>query len=191
MSVSTLAHPPRHRAALTKFWAGVIFVVGIGIALAWIGAGYLRPEISQSGLQFRTLESGTGSPIGPNDAAALDYIVTLDDGTVLDSSANHGGPQPFSPSMQGLFPGFAEAMGKMEEGGHYRFTMPKRLAFGDGPTPPGFTGNSLTFEVKVRKVVPGGAALLRQEQAAQEQAQVGQGQPIEGQPGAGGSSPGQ
>jgi len=189
MSVSTLARPPRHGAALTKFWLGIILVAAIGVGLAWLGAGYLRPEVTPSGLQFRTIESGTGDPIGPADAALLDYIGTLDDGTVFDSSQTHGGPQPFTEAN--VFPGFAEAMGKMSEGGHYRFTMPKKLAFGLSPTPQGFTGDSLTFEVKVRKIVRGGAALLRQEQAAQEQAQAGQGQPGEGQPGAGDLPPGQ
>jgi FKBP-type peptidyl-prolyl cis-trans isomerase FkpA len=189
MSVSTPAHPPRHGASLTKFWLGVFLVIAIGIGLAWFGAGYLRPEVTPSGLQFRTIESGSGAPIGPADAALLDYIGTLDDGTVFDSSQAHGGPQPFTEAN--VFPGFAEAMGKMSEGGHYRFTMPKRLAFGLAPAPQGFTGDSLTFEVKVRKIVRGGAALLRQEQAAQEQAQSGEGQPVEGQPGAGAVPQGQ
>ena len=179
MSVSTLAHPPHHKAALTKFWLGVIFLVAIAIGLAWFGAGYLRPEITPSGLQFRTIQSGTGNPIAAPDAALLDYVGTLDDGTVFDSSEAHGGPQPFTTGN--VFPGFAEAMGKMREGGYYRFTMPKRLAFGDSPTPPGFTGNSLTFEVKVRKIVRGGAAMMRQSQEQGAQ----QAQPGEGQPGSG------
>ena len=59
-------------------------------------------------------------------------------------------------------PGFAEAMTKMQDGGHYRFTMPPRLAFGTGPTPQGFPkGSDLTFEVQVRKVVRGGAEMMQ------------------------------
>ena len=56
MSVSTLAHPPRHGAALTKFWLAILLLVGFGVGLAWIGAGSLRPEVSQSGLQFRVMK---------------------------------------------------------------------------------------------------------------------------------------
>ena len=53
----------------------------------------------------------------------------------------------------------------MQEGGQYRFTMPQKLAFGDGPPPPGFPKDStLTFDVRVRKIVRGGAAMMQQTQ---------------------------
>ncbi|MFL6730797.1 MAG: FKBP-type peptidyl-prolyl cis-trans isomerase, partial [Sphingomicrobium sp.] len=82
----------------------------------------------------------------------------------------HGGAQPFT--MDQVFPGFAEAMARMQEGGEYRFTMPQKLAFGASPPPPNFPKNSnLTFEVRVRKVVRGGAAMMQQMQAQQGQPQ--------------------
>ena len=165
MSVSTLYHPPHHKAALTKFWLAILLLAAVGVGLAWIGAGSLRPEVTQSGLEFRVLKEGTGEPITSADAAILDYALTLDDGTVMDTSESHGGPQPFT--MDAVFPGFAEAMTKMREGGRYHFTMPKELAFKD-QTPPGFTGNRLTFDVQVRKIVRGGAAMMQQMQAQQQ-----------------------
>jgi len=121
-----------------------------------------------------------GDPITSADAAILDYVGSLDDGTVFDNSETHGGPQPFT--MDAVFPGFAEAMAKMREGGRYHFTMPKKLAFAD-QAPAGFTGETLTFDVQVRKVVRGGAAMMQQMQAQQqgqaapEQAAPGQQQP--------------
>jgi hypothetical protein len=165
MSVSTLYHPPHHKAALTKFWIAILLLAAIGVGLALIGAGSLRPEVTQSGLEFRVLKEGAGEPITSADAAILDYALTLDDGTVMDTSESHGGPQPFT--MDAVFPGFAEAMTKMREGGRYHFTMPKELAFKD-QTPPGFTGNRLTFDVQVRKIVRGGAAMMQQMQAQQQ-----------------------
>jgi len=100
----------------------------------------------------------------------MDYVLTTDDGTVIDSSESHGGAQPFM--MEGVYPGFAEAMSRMQEGGEYRFTMPQRLAFGNGAAPPGFPKNSgLTFEVRVRKIARGGAAMMQQMQAQQQQQQ--------------------
>ena len=161
-------------------WLGFLLIIAAGLGLAWIGAGSLRPVISESGLQFRTIKGGTGEPIARNDAALLDYILTADDGSVLDSSETHGGPQPFT--MDQVYPGFAEAMTKMQEGGEYRFTMPQKLAFGAGPPPPGFPKNSaLTFEVRVRKIARGGAALMQQMQAQQMQQQR-QAQPEQAQP---------
>jgi hypothetical protein len=173
MSVSTLYHPPHHKAALTKFWLAILLLAAVGVGLAWIGAGSLRPEVTQSGLEFRVIKEGGGEPITSADAAILDYALTLDDGTVMDTSESHGGPQPFT--MDAVFPGFAEAMTKMREGGRYHFTMPKELAFKD-QTPPGFTGNRLTFDVQVRKIVRGGAAMMQQMQA-QQQAQPEQAPP--------------
>jgi FKBP-type peptidyl-prolyl cis-trans isomerase len=103
----------------------------------------------------------------------MDYILTTDDGNVVDSSESHGGAQPFT--MDQVYPGFAEAMTKMQEGGEYRFTMPQKLAFANGVTPPGFPKNSaLTFEVRVRKIARGGAALMQQMQAQQAQQQMQQ-----------------
>jgi hypothetical protein len=170
VSVAEAAHRtvrPRRPAAL---WIGFHLVIAAGIGLAWIGAGSLRPTITESGLQFRTIKAGSGEPIGRADAAMLDYILTSDDGTVLDSSENHGGAQPFT--MDQVFPGFAEAMSRMQEGGEYRFSMPQKLAFGASPPPPNFPkGSALNFEVRVRKVVRGGAAMMQQMQAQQQQQQ--------------------
>ena len=151
-------------------WLAFLAIIAAGIGLAWIGAGSLRPVVTSSGLQFRTIKPGKGEPIGRADAALMDYILTADDGTVLDSSESHGGAQPFA--MDQVFPGFAEAMAKMQEGGEYRFTMPQRLAFGSSPPPPSFPKNSaLTFEVRVRKIARGGAAMMQQMQAQQQQQQ--------------------
>jgi hypothetical protein len=177
VSVAEAAHRPDRRGRALALWLGFLIVIAAGVGLAWIGAGSLRPTVSSSGLEFRTIKTGTGAPIGRADAALMDYVLTADDGTVLDSSENHGGPQPFS--MDQVFPGFAEAMTRMQEGGQYRFSMPQKLAFGDSPAPPGFPKNSkLNFEVRVRKVVPGGAALMQQQmQQQQEQQQQAAPQP--------------
>jgi FKBP-type peptidyl-prolyl cis-trans isomerase FkpA len=162
VSVAEAAHRPANTGRAVKLWLGFILVIAAGIGLAWIGAGSLRPELTPSGLQFRTVKGGTGDVIAPADAALMDYVLTSDDGTVLDSSDSHGGPQPFS--MGQVFPGFAEAMTRMREGGQYRFTMPQRLAFGNNPAPQGFpAGTALTFDVRVRKVVRGGAAMMQQQ----------------------------
>jgi FKBP-type peptidyl-prolyl cis-trans isomerase FkpA len=170
VSVAEAAHRPAHGGRTVALLLGFLLVIAAGLALAWIGAGSLRPEVTESGLQFRTIKAGKGDPITRADAALLDYILTADDGTVIDSSESHQGPQPFT--MDQVFPGFAEAMSRMQEGGEYRFTMPQKLAFGANPPPPGFPKNSaLTFEVRVRKVVRGGAAMMQQMQAQQMQQQ--------------------
>jgi FKBP-type peptidyl-prolyl cis-trans isomerase FkpA len=161
VSVAEAVHRPAGSGRTVALWLSFLLIIGAGIALAWVGAGSLRPIVTESGLQFRTVKSGTGEPITRADAALLDYILTTDDGTVIDSSESHNGPQPFT--MDQVYPGFAEAMSRMQDGGEYRFTMPQRLAFGANPPPPGFPKNSgLTFEVRVRKIARGGAAMMQQ-----------------------------
>jgi FKBP-type peptidyl-prolyl cis-trans isomerase FkpA len=165
VSVAEAAHRPAKSGRSAALWLAFQLIIAAGLGLAWRGAGSLRPEITSSGLQFRAIKEGTGEPMMAADAALMDYVLTLDDGTVFDSSEKHGGPQPFAMGM--VFPGFAEAMTKMREGGRYRFTMPQRLAFPTG-TPAGFPPNTnLTFEVQVRKIVRGGAAMMQQQAAPQ------------------------
>jgi FKBP-type peptidyl-prolyl cis-trans isomerase FkpA len=184
VSVAEAAHRPAHAGRATALWVAFLLIIAAAIGLAWIGAGSLRPIVTESGLQFRTLKAGKGEPIGRADAALLDYALMTDDGNVVDSSESHGGAQPFT--MDQVYPGFAEAMTKMQEGGEYRFTMPQKLAFANGAAPPGFPKNSaLTFEVRVRKIARGGAAMMQQMQAQQLQQQMqqqGQGQAAQGQP---------
>ena len=170
MSVSTLAHPESRRGSNSKLWLGIVTLIAVGIALAWFGAGALRPETTPSGLIFREIDAGTGEPITGNDAALVEYEGTLDDGIVFDSSDSHGGPQPMSPSA--TVPGFAEAMMKMREGGRYHFTLPPKLAYGDRP-PPGLPANSsLNFDVKILKVARGAAGMVERQSQAEGAAQT-------------------
>ena len=170
MSVAESAHRPAKSGRTAALWLAFIVILAGAIGLAWIGAGSLRPVVTTSGLQFRTIKAGSGEPITRADAALMDYVLTTDDGTVVDSSDSHNGPQPFM--MEGVYPGFAEAMSRMQEGGEYRFSMPQKLAFGASPPPPNFPkGSALNFEVRVRKVVRGGAAMMQQMQAQQQQQQ--------------------
>ena len=57
-------------------------------------------------------------------------------------------------------PGFAEALGKMQQGGRYRVQIPSRLAYGAEPPPGSVPPNSdLEFDVHVVQVVPNAALM--------------------------------
>lgn len=172
MSVAAAAHRPSGAGRAVALWLAFLLIIAAGIGLAWIGAGAMRPIVTQSGLQFREIKAGKGETITRSDAVAMDYVLMSDDGTVFDSSEAHGAQQmPFM--MDEVYPGFAEAMARMQEGGEYRFTMPEQLAWGTkGPAPQGWPkGSSVTFEVRVRKIARGAAAAVQQMQAQQMQAQ--------------------
>jgi FKBP-type peptidyl-prolyl cis-trans isomerase FkpA len=170
VSVAEAAHRPARRGRTAALWIGFLIVIAAGVGLAWIGAGSLRPTVTASGLEFRTVKNGTGEPIGRADAALMDYVLTADDGTVIDASQSHGQGGPVPLTMDQVFPGFAEAMTRMQEGGQYRFSMPQSLAFGANGAPQGFPkGSKLNFEVRVTKIVRGGAAMLQQQMMQQMQ----------------------
>ena len=173
MSVAEAAHRPAHRGRAVALWLGFLLIIAAGIGLAWIGAGSIRPEVTSSWLEFRTLKAGKGEPIQRADAALIEYALTTDDGTVVDASQQ---PTPFT--IDGVYPGFGEAMARMQEGGEYRFSMPQSLT-GGAALPPTFPKDSkLNFDVRVRQIARGGAALLRQMQMqAQQQQQPSAPQP--------------
>ena len=169
MSVSTLAHPPKHGAALAKFWLAVAFVIAVGVGLAWLGASGMRGETTASGLVFRTVEAGSGPTITTADAVLIEYEGRLASGEVFDSSAAHGGPQAVAPGQ--TIPGFAEALTRMQKGGRYRVRIPSDLAYGAADQP-GIPPNSdLEFDVHVVDVAPNAAAMAAPPSQQQQQQQ--------------------
>jgi FKBP-type peptidyl-prolyl cis-trans isomerase FkpA len=159
MSVAEAAHRPAGRGSSAKLWLGVIALIAAGVALAWLGAGQLRGETTASGLQFRTVEAGSGALIRPQDGALIEYEGRLLDGTVFDSSEGRG-PTPIIAGQS--IPGFSEAMSKMQSGGRYRIRIPGNLAYGATP-PPGSPippNAELEFDVKVVQVIPDAARMM-------------------------------
>jgi FKBP-type peptidyl-prolyl cis-trans isomerase FkpA len=171
MSVSTLAHP-QSRTTGAKFWLGILLVVAAGVGLAWLGAGSLRGETTASGLGFRTVEEGTGPLIQPIDGVMIEYEGRLTDGTVFDASGERG-PQPMIAGQ--TIPGFAEALGKMQQGGRYRVYIPSKLAYGAEPPQGSVPPNSdLEFDVHVVQVVPNAALMAGAQQQGQPQGEAPQ-----------------
>lgn len=168
MSVSTLAHPPEHRTSLAKFWLAVAFLVAVGIGLAWLGAGGMRGETTESGLMIRTVEAGTGPVITTADAVLIDYEGRLESGEVFDSSAAHGGPQAVAPGQ--TIPGFSEALTNMRKGGRYLIRIPSELAYGEADQPGIPPGSDLEFDVHVVDVAPNAAAMAAQQPPQQQMA---------------------
>lgn len=78
-----------------------------------------------SGLRFETLRPGTGAKPGATDQVLVTYEGHLVDGTLFDAS-----PQPTVLPVNGVVPGFAEALQLMQKGGRYRFWIPSALAYG-------------------------------------------------------------
>lgn len=160
-----VASPPKagmSRGAKIGAAIALVVLVAAAAALAWF---YLRGDnivTTDSGLRYQVIEEGEGEPATSNDLIAMRYVLSKEDGTVLQRSADTG--QPFMAMTDMVFPGFAEGLQLMREGGRYKLWVPPRLAYGN-QVPPGapFTAqDTLVFEIEVFQIGRGFAAMARQ-----------------------------
>lgn len=160
MSATQVPFRPVARATRLRLFIGLVLLVLSGAALAWFGAGQMRPEVTGSGLQIRTLAAGDGPLITAQDGVIIDYVGTLPDGTQFDAAKD-------APLLVGqVVPGFAEALQNMRPGGRYKVRIPGQLAYGATP-PPGSPippNSPLDFDITVKRVVPNAAAMVQQQQ---------------------------
>jgi FKBP-type peptidyl-prolyl cis-trans isomerase len=82
-----------------------------------------------SGLQYKVIKSGTGKSPKPVDTVETHYRGTLIDGTEFDSSYKRGQTATFP--VDGVIPGWTEALQKMKEGDKWQLFVPSNLAYGE------------------------------------------------------------
>jgi len=104
-------------------------------------------QTTKSGLQYKVVKPGTGRSPTTADTVTVHYRGTLVDGTQFDSSRDRGEPATFP--VEGVIPGWTEALQLMKEGAQYQLFIPPPLAYGDrGP----LAGQVLIFDVELIKV---------------------------------------
>lgn len=111
---------------------------------------------TESGLQYRVITEGKGAKPKATDTVTVHYTGKLIDGTEFDSSAKHGQPATFP--LDGVIPGWTEALQLMPQGSKWEIFIPSDLAYGaggQGPIPPAST---LVFEVELLEIAAPEAA---------------------------------
>ena len=120
----------------------------VGIAFLAENATKEGVTTTESGLQYEILSSGDGAKPNATDQVTVHYHGMLTDGTVFDSSVDRGEPATFP--VNGVIPGWVEALQLMSVGDKWKLTIPSELAYGDrgagGLIGPGAT---LVFEVEL------------------------------------------
>jgi len=86
-------------------------------------------KITASGLQYEVVKEGSGESPKPTDKVTVHYRGTLPDGTVFDSSYDRNEPATFP--VNGVIPGWVEALQLMKPGAKYRLVIPPALAYAE------------------------------------------------------------
>lgn len=101
-----------------------------------------------SGLQYKVLAQGSGASPKATDEVTVHYHGTLTDGRVFDSSVERGQPATFP--VNGVIPGWIEALQLMNVGSKYKLFIPSDLAYGERGAGQMIGPNStLIFEVEL------------------------------------------
>jgi len=121
---------------------------------AFLAENATKPGVKQtaSGLQYKSVEPGTGKAPKATDTVKVNYRGTLLDGTEFDSSYKRNEPIEFP--LNGVIPGWTEGLQLIKEGGKILLFIPPNLAYGSrgaggviGPD------QTLVFEVELLKVL--------------------------------------
>lgn len=108
--------------------------------------------VTESGLQFKVLEKGEGTIPARQDQVRVHYTGRLVDGTVFDSSVERGQPAEFP--VNGVIPGWIEALTMMPVGSKWQLYIPHNLAYGErgaGAAIPPYS--ALVFDVELLEIL--------------------------------------
>jgi FKBP-type peptidyl-prolyl cis-trans isomerase FklB len=125
-------------------------------------AGKEGVKTTDSGLQYKVIEAGTGKTPKPTDRVTVNYRGTLTNGNEFDSSYKRGEPASFP--LNGVIKGWTEGLQLIEEGGKIQLVIPPELAYGDrGP----LAHRTLIFDVELISVSDAKTAEPEQAESAE------------------------
>jgi FKBP-type peptidyl-prolyl cis-trans isomerase FklB len=106
---------------------------------------------TESGLLYRVITEGSGNSPKLTDTVTTHYTGKLVDGKEFDSSVKRG--QPASFPVNGVVPGWQEALPMMKEGAKWEIVLPPNLAYGAQGAGRVIGPNStLFFEIELLKI---------------------------------------
>jgi FKBP-type peptidyl-prolyl cis-trans isomerase FklB len=121
---------------------------------AFLSANKTKPGVKTTadGLQYKVITQGTGATPSDTDVVSVNYSGKLLDGTEFDSSYKRGEPASFP--VNGVIPGWTEALKLMKEGSVYELYIPAELAYGTNGSPPSIgPDETLVFKVELLKIL--------------------------------------
>ncbi len=119
----------------------------------FLAANKSKPGVitTASGLQYIVEKMGTGPKPKKTDKVKVNYEGSLLNGKIFDSSIKHG--QPADLKVDGVIPGWTEALQLMPVGSKFKLFVPSELAYGDrGAGQDIAPGSTLIFEVELLSI---------------------------------------
>lgn len=108
---------------------------------------------TDSGLQYKIINEGSGDSPTAEDTVVTHYEGRLIDGTVFDSSYERGQPATFP--VKGVIKGWTEALQLMKVGAKWQLYVPAELAYGESQRGPHIEPNStLIFDIELLDINP-------------------------------------
>lgn len=107
-------------------------------------------QVTDTGLQYKVLEAGSGKSPKATDIVEVNYEGKLIDGTVFDSSYERGEPIEFP--LNQVIAGWTEGLQLMKEGGKYEFYIPADIAYGEAGNAGIEPNSTLIFTVELLSV---------------------------------------
>jgi FKBP-type peptidyl-prolyl cis-trans isomerase FklB len=105
-----------------------------------------------SGLQYKIIKEGTGAKPGPTDKVKVHYEGKLTNGKTFDSSVERG--EPIELNVNGVIPGWTEALQLMPVGSKWKLFVPSDLGYGDNGAGADIKpGATLIFDVELLDIV--------------------------------------
>ncbi|HLX90656.1 MAG TPA: FKBP-type peptidyl-prolyl cis-trans isomerase [Puia sp.] len=104
-----------------------------------------------SGLQYMILKEGIGPKPTATDKVRCHYEGSLIDGSVFESSIKNGKPIDFA--VNGVIPGWTEALQLMPVGSKWRLFIPSNLGYGDQGNGLIKPGSTLIFDVELLEIL--------------------------------------
>ncbi|MBI5136111.1 MAG: FKBP-type peptidyl-prolyl cis-trans isomerase [Nitrospirae bacterium] len=119
----------------------------------YLAANKQKPgvKVTDSGLQYKVIQEGTGKIPSPADMVTVHYRGTLLNGEEFDSSYSRNEPASFP--VNGVIKGWEEVLQLMHEGEKIEVAIPSDLAYGERGTGHGIGPNeTLLFEIELLAV---------------------------------------
>jgi FKBP-type peptidyl-prolyl cis-trans isomerase FkpA len=130
-----------------KSFAALVICAALASSAPLAFAAAPATQTLPSGVVVQHLVIGTGAQPAATDIVKVNYVGTLADGTVFDSSEQHGGAAAFP--LNRVIPCWTQGVQTMHVGGKAKLTCPAATAYGSrgaGPIPP---NSVLNFEVEL------------------------------------------